>query len=238
MYSTQLSDYKTYDTDNLLLQPTERRTDVRRIRLLTHNLDGTRGDLIFSTPRFLSFGLQKIHDNDVLVGYQMPLVMWGKNGPTGDEKAFVDTLEKITDVSGEYLLSHREELDRPSLSEQDLSRLNPLYYKEDSKNAPLLYVRLNTFRNEESLHIRTLFIDDTSKQSIDPMLLLNKRCLIHGAIRLESIVLGNKVRFQLKLLEARVRFLDRGFKSLLEPGKTFSPFREKDRHETKESDST
>jgi len=232
MYSTQLSDFKTYDIDNLILQPTERKTDVRRIRLLTHNLDGTKGDLIFSTPRLLSFGLQQIHDGETLVGYQIPLVMWGKNGPTLEEKAFVDTLENITNVSKDYILRYREEFEKPNLDENDLHRLNPLYYKADNtdgKNAPLLYVRLNTFRSEDNLHIRTLFIDDNTKQSIDPMTLLNKRCLIYAAIRLESIVLGSKVRFQLKLFEARVRFLDRGFKSLLEPGKVFSTYREKEK---------
>jgi hypothetical protein len=232
MYSTQLSDFKTYDVDNLILQPTERKTDVRRIRLLTHNLDGTKGDLIFSTPRLLSFGLQQIHDGETLVGYQIPLVMWGKNGPTPEEKAFVETLENITNVSKHYILKYREELEKPNLEENDLIRLNPLYYKADNtdgKSAPLLYVRLNTFRSDDNLHIRTLFIDDNTKQSIDPMTLLNKRCLIYAAIRFESIVLGSKVRFQLKLFEARVRFLDRGFKSLLEPGKVFSTYREKEK---------
>ena len=226
MYSTQLSDYRSYDIDNLILQPTERRTDVRRIRLLTHNLDGTRGDLIFSTPRLLSFGLQHIYDGDTIVGHQIPLVMWSKNGPSPEEKAFVDILETITSVSKQYILQHRVDLEKPDLTEEDLFRLNPLYYKANATNsAPLLYVRLNTFRNEDKLHIRTLFIDDDTKESIDPMLLLNKRCLVYAAIRLESVLLGSKARFQLKLLEARVKFLDRGFKSLLEPGKVFSPYR-------------
>ena len=232
MHSNQLSDYKTYDTENLILQPTERKTEIRRIRLLTHNLDGTQGDLIFSTPRLLSFGVQKIFDGEMLIGYQIPLVMWGRNGPTADEKAFVDAVEKITDTAKQFLMEHRGDLDKPDLDENDLVRLNPLYYKADApdgKNAPLLYVRLNTFRNEDNLHIRTLFIDDNTRQTIDPMTLLNKRCLIHAAIRFESIALGSKVRFQLKLFEARVRFLDRGVKSLLEPGKVFSPYREKEK---------
>lgn len=220
MYSTQLSDYKTYDMDNLILQPTEKRTDVRKIRILTHNLDGTRGELIFSSPRLLSFGVQQIHDGDTLVGYQMPLVLWGKNGPTPDEKTFASTMERITQVLKEDILHHREEWDKPNLTENDLDRLNPLYYKPNT--APLLYVRLNTFRNDDSLRIRTLFLDDSTKQTIDPLMLLNKRCLVHAAIRLESIILGSKVRFQLKLLEARVRFLDHGFKSILEPGKVFA----------------
>lgn len=220
MYSTQLSDYKTYDMENLILQPLDQRMDVRKIRILTHNLDGTRGDLIFSPPRLLSFGVQEIRNGDNIVGYQMPLVLWGKNGSTPDERLFADRIEQMTEILKTHLIHHCEELGRPDLNENDLSRLNPLYYKPDA--APLLYVRLNTFSNEDGIRVRTLFIDDNTKQTIDPMTLLNKRCLVHAAIRLDSVVVGSKVRFQLKLLEARVRFLNHGFKSLLEPGKVFA----------------
>lgn len=229
MFSNQLSDYKTYDTDNLILQPTDKKTEVRRIRLMTHNMDGTRGDLIFSTPRLLSFGLQKILDADQnLIGFQVPLVLWGRSGPSPDETAFLNNINNITDTSKSFLLEHKDKFDRPTMCEEDLIRLSPLYYKSDTsdgKNAPLLYVRLNTFNVEETLHIRSLFIDENSKQSIDPNLLINKRCVIQAAIRFESIIIGTKIRFQLKLLEARVRLLERGFKSLLEPGKVFVPYR-------------
>lgn len=232
MYSTQLSDYKTYDIDNLILQPTEKRaSNIQRIRMMTHNLDGTKGDLIFSTPRFLSFGIQKItHDGQEVIGFQLPFVLWDKNGPTQDEKLFVDALERITNVSKKFVFQQRQELERPELKEEDLDYMNLLYYKkgEDTK-APLLYVKLNTFRNEQDLQIRTLFIDDTTKQPIDPMLLMNKRCFIHAAVRFESIIIGNKVRFQLKLMEAKVKILDRGFKSLLDPGKVYIPYHQKNK---------
>ena len=232
MYSTQLSDYKNYDMENLQLEMTDKKTEnePQRIRLITHHLDGTRGDLIFSTPRLLTFGLQELFDRDThtLIGYQIPLVMWGKNGPTEDEKKFIDIIEKITDVSRDFLLEHREELNKPELERGDLTRLNPLYYKIDKgevkrDHAPLLYARLNTFRNEDAVNIRTLFTDESTKETINPLMLLNKRCLIRGAIRLESIVVGanSRPRFQMKLFEACVKFLDPGFKSLLEPGKVF-----------------
>jgi hypothetical protein len=59
---------------------------------------------------------------------------------------------------------------------------------------------------------------------IDPLRLINKRCFIQGAIRLESVIVGDRgrPRFQVKLFEAKVRILDAGFKSLLEPGHVFS----------------
>lgn len=221
MYSTQLSDYRAYDTDNMIFQPCE----GRRLRVMTHNMDGTRGDLVFSTPRFLSFGLQPVRDGDVVVGYQMPLVMWGKKGPTPDEESFVRAMEDITGASREHILHHRAEL---GIEEDGLDRLSPLYYKtktDQKDHAPILYVRVNTCRDDEEVRIRTLFIEDTTREPIDPMTLLNKRCLVDAAVRIDGVRMGAKARFQMRLLEARVRLLDRnggGFKSLLEPGRVFA----------------
>jgi len=101
-----------------------------------------------------------------------------------------------------------------------------LYYKMEKgkiveDRPPLLYAKLNVYRNENQVQIRTLFTDEITKETIDPTLLLNRRCFIYGAVRLESLLVGNKVSIQVKLFEARVRLLDSGFKSLLEPGMTF-----------------
>jgi hypothetical protein len=149
--------------------------------------------------------------------------MWGKKGPTQEEEAFVRTVEGTTEASRSHILRHQAEL---GYTEEGLDRLSPLYYKADADkkdHAPIMYVRANTFRDEDGVRIRTMFIDDTTKEPIDPMTLLNKRCLVHAAVRIEAILLGAKARFQMRLLEARVRLLERngGFKSLLEPGKVF-----------------
>lgn len=229
MYSTQLTDYRDYDVDNLILQLPERRGDVQRVRVLTHHLDGTRGDLILSTPRLLTFGLQEqLDEAQQVVGYQLPLVLWGKNGPTDEEKKFVDTIETIVEACKEFIMENKDELDRHTLEYTDLHRLSPLYYKMDKgeilkDHAPLLYTKLNIFRQDDLVQVRTLFTDDITKEPIDPMQLINRRCLLHGAIRLESIILNSRgrPRFQVKLFEARVRFLDTGFKSLLDPGRVY-----------------
>lgn len=230
MYSTQLTDFRDYDVDNLILQLPERRADFHRIRIMTHHLDGTRGDLILSTPRLLTFGLQEQYDPETqrTIGYQLPLVMWGKNGPSDDEKKFVSTIDKITESCKSFLLANKDELDRPTLDGADLIRLNPLYYKIEKgeimrDHAPLLYTKLNIFRHDDTLQIRTLFTDEQTKAPLDPLTLANRRCIIQGAIRIESIIVGSKGRpkFQVKLFEARVKFLDSGFKSLLDPGKVY-----------------
>lgn len=230
MYSTQLTDYRDYDVDNLILQLPERRNDVQRIRVLTHHLDGTMGDLIISTPRLLTFGMQEQIDPDTqhTIGYQIPLVMWGKNGPTEEEKRFVDTLENIVEACKEFIIDNKDEIGRPTLEYTDLHRLSPLYYKMNNgeiqkDHSPLLYTKLNIFRQDDGLQIRTLFTDENTKEPIDPLQLINRRCFITGAIKLESIIVSNKgrPRFQVKLFEARVRFIDTGFKSLLDPGRVY-----------------
>lgn len=230
MYSTQLADYHDYDTENLILQLPDKRFDrVQRIRIMTHHLDGSRGDLIISTPRVMTFGLQEQYDKDTqqVIGYQLPLIMWGKNGPNEDETQFIDTLNRITDECKKFIVENKDLLDQSDLTEEDLGRLNPLYYKMDKgevqqDKAPLLYTRLNIYRHDDGVQIRTLFTDEATKEVIDPRILINKRCFIQGAIRLESILIGNRPRIQVKLFEAKVRLLDNGIKSLLEPGKVFS----------------
>jgi len=247
MYSTQLSDFRDYDLDNLILQLPERRFEDRnhsnsdgnennnnkgfqRIRIMTHHLDGTRGDLILSTPRLLTFGLQEQLDTNTqeVIGYQMPLILWGKNGPSEEEKRFIDTIQAITDITKDFIMDNKDNLDRANMDRAELHRLSPLYYKMDKgeiqkDRAPLLYTKLNIYRQDGGVQVRTLFTDEVTKEPVDPLQLINRRCFIHGAIRLESIIIGNRVRprFQVKLFEARVRFLDNGFKSLLEPGKVF-----------------
>lgn len=197
---------------------------------MTHHLDGTRGDLILSTPRVLTFGLQEQRDVETqnIVGYQLPLILWGKNGPSEDEKQFIDTINRITDVCRSFILENREALKQPDMEENALGRLNPLYYKIEKgevqrERAPLLYTRLNIYRQDNNgAQIRTLFTDEATKEPIDPMRLINRRFFIQGAVRLESILVGNRPRIHVKLFEARVRLIDSGFKSLLEPGKVFS----------------
>jgi hypothetical protein len=154
--------------------------------------------------------------------------MWGKEGPSEEEKHFIALMNRITDVCKNFIINNKMELDQPTLEETDLGRLNPLYYKMEKgeivkDRAPLLYTKLNVYRQDNQLHISTLFTDERSKETLDPFRLLNRRCFIHGAIRIESIIIGHNIRprLQIKLFEARVRFPDTGFKSLLEPGKIF-----------------
>lgn len=228
MFSTQLTDFHHLDVEDVSFQTIDKGNGVQRVRILTHHADGTRGDLIVSTPRLVSFGLQEIHNNNKdVVGYQLPFVLWGKNGPNTEEKLFLDKLNEVSDRIKDYLLSQTDLF--PNLKEEDLDRVDPLYYKvERGENvpnrAPLLYTRLNSHKQgDNNIVIHSLFIDDVTKEKIDALSTLNKRCIVQGAIKIESVILtpNSRPRLQVKLFEVRVRPLNTGFKSLLEPGKVF-----------------
>ena len=228
MFSTQLTDFHHLDTENLFFQTSEKENGVQRIRIMTHHQDGTRGDLILSTPRFVTFGLQEVvnHHTKESIGYQLPFILWGKNGPTPEEDLFIQRINEVTDTVRDFLLSHPEQF--PGLTQETLDKLDPIYYKMDKgerveNRSPVLFARLNSHRNGDETIIRTLFTDDVTKDRIDPLSTLNKRCLVQGAIKIESVLLvpNSRPRVQIKLFEVKVRNLNSGFKSLLEPGKVF-----------------
>ena len=78
---------------------------------------------------------------------------------------------------------------------------------------PTLYAKL--IYSKKSDKILTLFSDSHDNSDIDPMSLFGKYCFAEGAIKIESIFIGNKISLQVKLYEAVVRRLDQGMKKLL-----------------------
>lgn len=230
MYSTQLTDFHTVDVNHLIFQTTERENGVKRVRVMIEHPDGTRGDLILSTPKVFSFGLQEhLNENKEVIGHQLPFILWGRKGPSPDETLFIEKINEISEEIKRYILHKMPD----TVSEENLVRFNPLYYKMENgeviqDRAPILFARLNVQRNHEenTTTIRTLFTDEATKDRIDPMKILNQRCVVQGAVKVDSLIISpnSRPRLQLKLFEARVRRLNNksGFKSLLEPGKVYN----------------
>lgn len=233
MNSNQLSDYNNFDTKRIIFSKPEvgnipgaiSKLTFKRIRIATRNLDGTIGDLIMATPPgLLCYGLQEQTDpsNGAVNGYQFPLVLWNRNDPSTQEKAFTDTIHRISDLCKEYLIAHKEEIEKYDLEMNDLKKFNPLYYKMEKGKivdgkGPMLYIKTLSSKKPEGIKIHTIFTDETTNEVIDPMDLMNKRCYAQGAIKFESIFVGNKISLQVKLFEARVKVIDTAFRSLLNP---------------------
>lgn len=231
MNSNQLTDYHGFDTKRIIFSRPEvgnipgSKLTFKRIRITVRNRDGTIGDLILATPPDLySFGLQETTDQTTgkVNGYQFPISLWNRNGPSGDERLFTDTIHMISDACKSYLVDHRDEIEKYDLELNDLKKFNPLYYKMEKGKivegrGPMLYIKTMTSKKNDRFHFNTFFIDEESLEVLPPLDLLGKRCLVQGAVKIESIFIGTKISLQTKLYEAKVNVLDTGFRSLLNP---------------------
>ena len=229
MQTTQLSQPKGFNAkERIIFSKVENGTipgstpqiNYKRVRLSVKNPDGTVGDLILPTTEVFSFGIQENKDmnSGKVNGYTMPLCLWSKNGATEEETEFTDAFNNIITRCKNYLLDNRDEIERYELEESDLKRLNPLYWKKDKGKivegvGPTLYAKL--IYSKKSDKILTLFSDSHDNTDIDPMSLFGKYCFTEGAIKIESIFIGNKISIQVKLYEAVVRRLDQGMRKLL-----------------------
>lgn len=222
MNNLQLSDYKTFDVRKITFSKPEvgsisgnlPKISFKRLRIGARYPDGSHGDLLIQTPEnLLSFGLQENTDlaTGAVSGYQFPICLWSRNGATEEEKAFTDKFNEIVEYVKAYLVEHRDEIEKYDLELTDLKKFNPLYWKMEKGKVvegrgPMLYVKVMS--SKKTGQILTGMIDDETNTYIDPMDLLNKRCYITGAIKIESIFIGNKISLQLKLFEAVIRVID------------------------------
>ena len=106
-------------------------TDInyKRIPIGMLNPNGTEGDLIISTHKCFSYGVGETTDpinKKRITGYNFPLVLWSLDGPTDEEKKWVDVFNKIVDTCKTHIVKTREEIDEYELTMNDLKRFNPL----------------------------------------------------------------------------------------------------------------
>jgi hypothetical protein len=214
MFDTQLSDFQNFDPNGVIFYKPETinlsdsNSVFRKIKICVKNRDGTFGDLVFSAPKNLfSFGIQELKDvNGNITGFIMPISLWKKKEASADELQFIDVLQKIIDMSQDQVQKYIDD-------SVDTKRFSPLSFKKteegtDEKKSPILYTKLIYNKKEDK--ISTLFIDENSNLEINPLTILNKKCYVTGAIKIESIFLGDKVTLQIKLYEAIIRVIKTG----------------------------
>ena len=164
--------------------------------------------IVKTPPNLLSFGIQEIRnkDTDRIVGYQMPICLWGKRKASEEEKQFSDKLEEIVEYCRGFLTDIKEEA---SLSDEMIQSFNILNWKYENgvrkeDKGPILYTKLINNKNN---NILTYFVDEKSDVTFEPLELLNQKCLIRAAIKIENISIGSRISLQLKLCEVQVRRL-------------------------------
>ena len=209
--------------------------EFKRINISTRNEDGSIGELIIPTERLYSFGVSENTSQETgkVTGYTFPLCLWGRDGPTNEEKAWTDTFDKIVECCIDHLVENREEIEMFDLSRADLTKgkggINPLYWKKEkvkdektgkivlktlTEKGPTLYAKLIYSKKHDKFLTQFFDLNDEILQARD---LMGKHCYASGAVKIESIFIGAKISLQVKLYEAVVEPSQQGMKRLLAP---------------------
>lgn len=230
MVQTQLVDPLNYDVKDMIFSKpvtsavTDSKLTYQRININTWNPDGSQGELCIPTEELYSYGVNtNVDAKGEVIGYNMPLKLYGNNGATKEEIAFVDTYNKIIEKVKDHIMENRENLGLYSLEQRsELKKIcNALYFKRDPKNkakimedvSPTLYVKL--IQNKKKNEISSVFFDNTSGKMIKPLDLIGKHCYAQAVIKFESIFIGTKISLQIKLYECGVKLIDSGRRALL-----------------------
>ena len=229
MNTTQLCSAESFDISKMIFSdPIEgsipdSTIKYRRINISYIYEDGSIGELVIPTERIYSYGLSENVNQTTgkIDGYSLPLVLYNKNGPTPQEKQFVDTFNDITNTCKKYLLDEKDNLELYDLEANDLKKFNPIYYKRDKGkiiegSPPTLYAKLIVKKDKkDGNRIISKFYDEESGEGIIPLNILGKACYTSSVIKFESIFLGNKYAMQVKLYESNIKTIETGMKRLL-----------------------
>jgi len=184
----------------------------KRIAIGTRNPDGTLGELVIPTLPVYSFGLSENVNPQTSKtdGYSLSLCLYSKDNPTDEQKKWVDTFNAIVDHIKQYLLDHKDDIEKYELEPADLKKFNPLYYKKDKGKivegtGPTLYAKV--MQNKKNDLITTPFCDENGRD-IDPLSILGKRCYATAAIKFEGIFIGARISLQVKVYEAKIKLID------------------------------
>lgn len=233
--NTQLTSPYGYNTSRLVFSkpqkcsitssnPNAAPIEYTRINIRTQNPDGSIGELIFPTDELFSFGISENISQETgnVSGHVMPLCLWsrdrdtGKSVPTDNEKRWTDTFNAVVDCVKDHLVKEKDNFDKYAEHTDDefrvlLKKFNPLYWKKEKGKVvegtgPTLYAKLIETKKKEQ-GIITKFYDYNDNQ-LNPMTLLKTPCHVRGAVKIESIFVGNSPSLQVKLYEAEVNVIE------------------------------
>lgn len=225
--NTQLTTASGYDTSRMIFSDAQAGSipnsvpaiNYKRITISTRNEDGTVGELIFPTSQLFSFGVSENTNPETgkVNGYVMPMCLWNRDGASKEEKAWSDTFDRVVEACKEHLIKNREEIEQYDLAMSDLKKFNPLYWKKEKGkvvegSGPTLYAKLIVSKKQNK--IVTMFYNSDGDE-VDPLSLLGKYCYATGAVKIESIFIGNKISMQVKLYECEVKLMDTGMKRMM-----------------------
>ena len=219
---------ETFNSENIVYSKPETNTipgqklSYQKIKIGYKNGNDVGDLMLESPPNLLCWGLTEQHDmvSGQLIGYQLPICLWSKNGPSTDEKAFTDTINELCNFTKQYLVDNRESIGKYDLDMAELKKFNPLYWKMEKgkvveDKGPTLYAKCMYSKKNDKFG--TIFVDENINANVYPSDILNKQCHVKFALKVESIYIGTKISLQVKLAEVLFRPKETVLRSLLAP---------------------
>lgn len=246
--NTQLSDCINYDVASMIFaeakesefKPPGGGTTMKnfRISVMTKNVDGTSGELVFGLDESYCFGISTntgkkddtpgaapAADAAETFGHSLALCITNKENPTPNQLGFVKTLERLIEHSKAHLVKVRRSIREFELEVTDLKAMNKLIYRKRDKETgevvdkygPMIYPKLiETRKDGGKIYTEFYDMDDEYQRLVDPRTLIGTSCYVRPAIKVEGIWIGSgKHALQLKLYECGIRLPSRSSRSLL-----------------------
>lgn len=228
---TKLVNSSFFNSNNIIFSKAEQnqlpgqKLQYKRIKINYQHNDNEISDLILESPsNLMCWGLSPNHDmvTGQLSGYQAAIQLWNRNGPSNEERGFTDMVEKILEKVKTHLCKEetKEEIERFDLELSDLKKMKPLYWPMERgvrvpDKSPTLYAKVMYSKKEN--RIATNFVNEITKQNIEPLEILGKHMHVKFALKCESIFIGNTIALQFKLSEVHFKLKDTSLRSLLDP---------------------
>lgn len=183
----------------------------RKVKFAYYNeeLDKETDLILESPPNLMSYGLQEDTDMNTgaLTGYQLPIVLTSTNSSKGTpvEESFIQLIEDITEKTKDFLVDHKEQIEKYDLVRSDMKSLSPIYRKKEKGKIvegvpPKLYAKTIFYKNNEE--IKTTFINEEENTDVNPLSTLKKKLHCKFALKVDNIFIsGSKISLQLKLQE-------------------------------------
>lgn len=168
--------------------------------------DGATGPLYISPGPVNSFGVSLYESNGKVQSASLALCL--------QEGSFVESLKTLIRHCQEHVLHQKKEFKTAALtSPEALTKMNGLKYKidrqtgeVDSRYGPTLRVKLKAFKQGgEVSAIWSKFYDTDSKQEVNPLDFVGKRCVVHPIIQVDNIMKGSDIYLQLNVKECFIK---------------------------------
>jgi hypothetical protein len=156
-----------------------------------------------------STGMEK-GENAPITGYQLPIPMWGTDGPTEEQIEFLDAFDRITARCVKHLIENRKAIKKYTLTEAGLEKFTPMWRKRneegdiDESKGPTLYAKLQTETDLNKEVIITTRFADSEGRDIEPLTLPANFHIEKCLLQIHSIFIGTTIKLQVRVVEVQI----------------------------------